>query len=209
MVSNGDLDLAITSTDCHRFNSRTTARTAHSDQPSVPLKEKPASNSLRSHQHCPPTGIQPDCSNFTWLSLCGPQALAQELTRAGGSEEGGNSQPTSPNASNQPSTAKESTWQVSPTIPQSFSTLQMPTHHSWPHLSSVSAGKEGIMWVKRTPVIHTQSLLKREGLTELWAKHTFNFISGQSDLNEMKPEPASTTRTLKRPKGIQDSLLQL
>lgn len=65
------------------------------------------------------------------------------------------------------------------------------------------------MWVKRTPVIHTQSLLKREGLTELWAKHTFNFISGQSDLNETKPEPASTTRTLKRPKGIQDSLLQL
>lgn len=91
MVSNGDFDLAITGTDCHHFESKTTARTAQSGQPSVPFQKKmrnqpqPASEVTSTALSCrhTPGLLQFRLVITVWAADSSPGACS----RAGGSDK--------------------------------------------------------------------------------------------------------------------------
>lgn len=170
------------------------------------LKQPQRSPALPSH-----ADIHQDCSSFTCYHCVATGSSPGACPRAGGSGEllqkGNPCLPVS--TRNQPSTAKERTWQVSPDIPQSFSTPQMPAHHSWSYLSSVSAGKGGIMWVKRTPC-DPYTVSPEERRPDWVAGQSTHLTSLQDGVILIKQsQPASMTGALKRPKGIQDPLLQV
>lgn len=146
------------------------------------------------------TDIRQDCSSFTWLSLCGPQAPSQELVLEHEAQKNFcrreilayHSQYKQPafnsqgknlaSQSSHPSELFHITDASPPQLVLSFIGVSRKGRNN--------VGKENSLWSMHSLFWRVKAWLGCR------AKHTLNFIAGWSDPNKTNPEPASTTGTL-------------
>lgn len=132
--------------------------------------------SLKQPQKSPALLSQADCSNFTWLSLCGPQAPAQELVLEQEAQKNSCRREIPVNQSQYKPPAFNSQGKNLASQSSHPTKLFHTTDASPPQLvlsliwSYLSGGKGRIMWVKRTPWDSTVSPEERR----------LDWVTGQS-----------------------------